>query len=358
MSINLNGKTILIANVASVCILVYVLKRYNPDQTNKILHKINEVTKLLLKVPQLIIQKCRGKKIIKLPIIDKNITINLSDEELDEKFTKLCNAVKMYKNQLNFEQWLYLYGLYKQITSGNIMLDTNNSGKYLNTELNEAKQTIISNKTENHQYLMDEKMNAWKNCYGVSKKVCKFLYVEFVEKLFPHALENEITNSSFEFTKTMSKMKPLTDIFTGGGMIDNSTHNNGQRHDEGNPYDESSLNNLIDLLCRNVVQENLEYIKGALKKNPHLINKRNSDGLCALHYACDRGYLDIVKLLVDLGADLNADDSCGDTALHIAAYSGKTDIINYLKNAGADINKKNSDGLTFSSILSQEMALY
>lgn len=36
------------------------------------------------------------------------------------------------------------------------------------------------------------------------------------------------------------------------------------------------------------------------------IVSRDDDGLTALHYAADRGHVDLVKLLLDHGADINA----------------------------------------------------
>ncbi|ANQ08436.1 Uncharacterized protein PCOAH_00025080 [Plasmodium coatneyi] len=351
----LNGKTLLLANVASACIIIYTWRRYSPERTNRILHQVEEVAKCLLKTPQVLLHKWLEwkKKKIQLPVVDKDVTIHLSDDELDKKFIQACIAVKVNRSQLKFEQWIFLYGLYKQITVGDMNADAGDSDKPLNAELSGEKGIPRKSESEGNSYLVDAKLSAWKHCHGVSKRVGKFLYVQFVEKtLPPQAMKEDNSNATFDFTKTMSKMKPLVEILKGVGEgIDEDSYLTGKDNaDNGN--------NLSDLLCKNVVQANLQYIKSALKRNPYIINKRNSDGLCALHYACDRGYLDIVKILIEFGADVNADDSCGDTALHIAAYSGKTDIIKYLTSVGADINRKNSEGLTFNSILSQEAELY
>jgi ankyrin repeat protein/tRNA A-37 threonylcarbamoyl transferase component Bud32 len=55
---------------------------------------------------------------------------------------------------------------------------------------------------------------------------------------------------------------------------------------------------------------------------------------------------DVVKLLLDKGADVNAKDREGRTALMWAASSGNVDIVKILLDAGADISAKNEDGET------------
>jgi ankyrin repeat protein len=60
----------------------------------------------------------------------------------------------------------------------------------------------------------------------------------------------------------------------------------------------------------------LDKLSILLKENPELINTKE-DGLTALHIAADRGYLDIVKALIDAGADLNIRTDDEDTALHL-----------------------------------------
>ncbi|ETW27068.1 hypothetical protein PFFCH_05509, partial [Plasmodium falciparum FCH/4] len=117
--------------------------------------------------------------------------------------------------------------------------------------------------------------------------------------------------------------------------------------------DNNDDNNICDILCQHVVMGDLASIKKNLKHNPSLINKKNSSGLTPLHYACDRGYIDIVKYLVNQGANINVEDSYGDTPLHMAAYSEKLNVVDFLKSVGADINKTNSEGLTIDWILSQ-----
>ena len=55
---------------------------------------------------------------------------------------------------------------------------------------------------------------------------------------------------------------------------------------------------------------------------------------------------EIVKLLCDAGADVNARNEEGETALIWAAMGGKIEIVKILIDAGADVNAKDNDGCT------------
>ena len=69
------------------------------------------------------------------------------------------------------------------------------------------------------------------------------------------------------------------------------------------------------------------------------INDHIRYGKTLLHEAVESRRLDIVKVLLDKGADVNAVSNANDTALHIAATNGDTDIINLLLSRNADIKK-------------------
>ncbi len=120
---------------------------------------------------------------------------------------------------------------------------------------------------------------------------------------------------------------------------------------------------------------------------PYLISKGadaneliGQPGYSALHNACRQGYLNVVKALVDAGADINkkttnvftplyiaseayhseivnylilkganineVNGSKHDTALHSACSTGFFGIVKILVDSGADVNKKNADGVT------------
>lgn len=65
-------------------------------------------------------------------------------------------------------------------------------------------------------------------------------------------------------------------------------------------------------------QDDLEKLTLAIKKNPELINSKDQDGFTVLHLAADRGNKEIVKFLIDSGADLNVkSDEDEETALHL-----------------------------------------
>ena len=65
-------------------------------------------------------------------------------------------------------------------------------------------------------------------------------------------------------------------------------------------------------------------------------------GTTVLHLATG---LELVRLLVEQGADIRARDNCHKTPLHVAAEKGQTDTVSYLVNQGADLNSRDKDGL-------------
>uniref|UniRef100_A0A336L2X6 CSON004035 protein n=1 Tax=Culicoides sonorensis TaxID=179676 RepID=A0A336L2X6_CULSO len=75
------------------------------------------------------------------------------------------------------------------------------------------------------------------------------------------------------------------------------------------------------------------------------VNDRDANGYTALHYAIRTGYMRGVKMLVDAGADVNAQTNGGATPLHRAALWGQIDILKLLlsiRNIRIDV--KDSDG--------------
>lgn len=61
----------------------------------------------------------------------------------------------------------------------------------------------------------------------------------------------------------------------------------------------------------------------------------------ALHWACERGYTDMAKMLISRGADVNAEDMDGNTPLVVALQSGSgasPDIIRHLLESKADVD--------------------
>ncbi|KAF5333028.1 hypothetical protein D9758_017222 [Tetrapyrgos nigripes] len=63
----------------------------------------------------------------------------------------------------------------------------------------------------------------------------------------------------------------------------------------------------------------------------------------ALHDAAENGYFHIVKVLVENGADVNAEGGDYGFALQAAALWGDLDIVKYLVEKGADVNAKGGD---------------
>jgi serine/threonine-protein phosphatase 6 regulatory ankyrin repeat subunit B len=118
------------------------------------------------------------------------------------------------------------------------------------------------------------------------------------------------------------------------------------------------------LNTNNSVAQYIGYIKRS--QNHHLIqllienanlNEKNKDGSTVLHSACEHVHFEMVKLLVDKGADVNALNKDNETPLHkcFAQFTRSSEdskhieIINFLIEKGADLsirNKKDQSYLT------------
>ncbi|CAK9115057.1 unnamed protein product [Durusdinium trenchii] len=62
--------------------------------------------------------------------------------------------------------------------------------------------------------------------------------------------------------------------------------------------------------------------------------------------AAERGHLEVVRLLLEAGADLNAATQCGHTVLMFAAQNGHPDVVRVLLEAGADPKAATQDWAT------------
>jgi ankyrin repeat protein len=75
-----------------------------------------------------------------------------------------------------------------------------------------------------------------------------------------------------------------------------------------------------------------------------LEHKRTLYGLTPLHAAAEKGYLEMVELLIAYGADIEAEDDWNDTPLNIASYHGGFEVVKKLVELGAKPDVVNTQG--------------
>lgn len=91
-----------------------------------------------------------------------------------------------------------------------------------------------------------------------------------------------------------------------------------------------------------------------LVENGADVNKKSDNGLTALMHASIGGYLEIVELLIKNGADINAKDILGETALMASSKKGYGNIMDMLIKNGADVNAKDDLGKTATVYASEK----
>ena len=100
-------------------------------------------------------------------------------------------------------------------------------------------------------------------------------------------------------------------------------------------------------LVQAVLDNNPEEVSALIKSNASL-SAKSDDGMTILMLASQKGYFEIVKLLVTHGADVNENPlfSGDETALKKALLYNNIEIAQYLKDHGADVDAADKSGNT------------
>jgi uncharacterized protein len=89
-------------------------------------------------------------------------------------------------------------------------------------------------------------------------------------------------------------------------------------------------------------------VRTLVTREPDLVFRFSPDGFTPLHLAAFFGHVDIARLLIDLGADVEAvaRNRMRVRPLHSAAASRQLEIARLLVDAGADVNERQEHGFT------------
>lgn len=230
---------------------------------------------------------------------------DFEDDELTTNFTKAANSVQKLAGGLDNNTLLTLYGYYKQGLEG---------------ACNIPKPSWYDMRGKS-------KWEAWTKLGDMSQTDAKRCYVELVAKLDPTAVSSEAPSK--EFWVTVSTMqKPLEDL--------------------------ESEKTIVDYIKSGDLENVIKCISECHKEIKANINNLDEDGLALIHWAADRGSVEILKILIGEGANVNITDSDGQTPLHYAVSCAHVDCIEYLLEVGADPCVKDSDGLDCFSAASDE----
>jgi len=86
-----------------------------------------------------------------------------------------------------------------------------------------------------------------------------------------------------------------------------------------------------------------------LHRHGSSVDPRSDMRWSPLHWAAHSGDIELVRVLVELKADISAQSQSAQTPLHVASYSGSPDclkVARYLLEHGADVNARMEDGST------------
>jgi len=107
-----------------------------------------------------------------------------------------------------------------------------------------------------------------------------------------------------------------------------------------------SMMGFLQDIFKPVIDGDLEKVKVLISKDSGWVHKRDQAGKTAVHIAAEKGYLDILTLLLDHGGLKDKGNENQITPLHYACYNNHLDCVKLLVERGAGVNKANNQSLS------------
>eukprot|EP00871_Galdieria_phlegrea_P004601 jgi/Galph1/5141/GphlegSOOS_G3751.1 len=230
---------------------------------------------------------------------------------LDEQYLQAVSKVEELYSEIPKEQLLQLYGLYKRVKDG----------------VAQEKNPYFV-----FQWKESAKWNSWKQAstsakymtyFAILREEAKQKYIDLVETYLPRRKESSIGKQPLGFD-----IVELEDTFSDNVPLD---------------------------ICYWAAIGDLASVKYVLENDPQAVSTVDSHLITPLMYSADRGYLEIVRLLLAFGAAVNATDWEGQSALHYACFCEHFEVAKELVQAGADIYLQDKYGQSSWDIASANM---
>ncbi|KAK7282546.1 hypothetical protein RIF29_11426 [Crotalaria pallida] len=231
--------------------------------------------------------------------------------ELDEAFSAAtafvaASAADRLSAKVSSDVQLQLYGLYKIATEGPCSAP----------QPSPLKMTARA------------KWQAWQKLGAMPPEDAMQKYIDIVTELYPSWLDgSSLRSKSGDVGGSSSEAKgPMGPVFS--TFVYEEDHESDLKMDAIHEFArEGDMANLVKCI-----------------ENGVSVNLKDSEGRTPLHWAVDRGHLDVTELLVGKNADVNAKDNDGQTPLHYAVTCEREAIAEYLVKHNADTHSKDNDG--------------
>ncbi|KAJ4913503.1 Acyl-CoA-binding domain-containing protein 2 [Raphanus sativus] len=171
------------------------------------------------------------------------------------------------------------------------------------------------------------KWQAWQKLGAMPPEEAMEKYIEIVTQLYPTWLDGGVKAGSRSKDEAVSNSGG-----TMGPVFSSLVY-------EGESENELKIDAIHEFAREGEVENLLKSIESGIP-----VNAKDSEGRTPLHWAIDRGHLQIAKLLVDKNADVNAKDNEGQTPLHYAVVCDRETIAEFLVKQKANTASKDDEG--------------